>query len=44
MKRIGEAIAQEYKEIPAVDRNIKRILASLRILELDVSDLKMIQD
>lgn len=38
MKAIGEQIAKDYKEIPAVDRNIKRILASLRILELDICD------
>lgn len=39
LKRIGEEIAKEYKEVPAVDRNTKRILASVRILELNISDL-----
>ncbi|MEO0272893.1 MAG: hypothetical protein ABIM30_07380 [candidate division WOR-3 bacterium] len=43
MKEIGEAITKEYGEIPSVERNIKRVLASLRLLELNICDLTQIQ-
>lgn len=38
MKVIGELILKDYQGIPAIERNMKRILASLRILELNICD------
>jgi hypothetical protein len=49
MKKMGTRIsaikraAQELKElsggVPAVDRNVERILASVKMLEINVSDV-----
>ncbi|MGD8983511.1 MAG: hypothetical protein PVI53_05775 [Desulfobacteraceae bacterium] len=39
-KTTQELIAlSEQKEIPAVERNAKRILASTKMLKLDISDI-----
>ncbi len=44
--RVIKKAAQELKErhggIPAVERNAERILASLKMLEINISDLSML--
>lgn len=40
MKRLAEGIMKEGNEIEAVKRNTKRILASIAMLEYNVSDVK----
>jgi hypothetical protein len=40
MKKLAEGIMKEGNEIEAVKRNTKRILASIAMLEFNVSDVK----
>ncbi|OPY75887.1 MAG: hypothetical protein A4E64_01765 [Syntrophorhabdus sp. PtaU1.Bin058] len=40
MKKLAEGIMKEGNEIEAVKRNTKRILASIAMLECNVSDVK----
>jgi len=40
MKKLAEGIMKEGSEIEAVKRNTKRILASIAMLEFNVSDVK----
>ena len=42
MKRIAGEAAETGHEIPAVVRNVKRILASIKMLEINVSDVSEI--
>ncbi len=42
MKRIAGEVAKTGHEIPAVVRNAKRILASVKMLEINVSDVSEI--
>ena len=42
MKRIAGEVAETGHEIPAVVRNVKRILASIKMLEINVSDVSEI--
>jgi len=39
MKRIAGEIEYAGHEIPAVVRNVKRIMASIKMLEINVSDV-----
>jgi putative NADH-flavin reductase len=42
MKRIAGEVAHAGHEIPAVVRNAKRIMASIKMLEINVSDVSEI--
>ncbi len=39
LKRTAEGIESESADFPAVRHNIRRVLASIRMLELNVSDV-----
>jgi hypothetical protein len=39
IKKAAEELKELYRNIPAVDRNAARILASVKMLEINVSDL-----
>lgn len=39
MRSIAEQLRETGKEIVTIDRNIKRILSSIRILEMNVRDV-----
>ena len=39
MKKSAEALKQLGKDFPTVDRNIVRILASIKMLEINISDI-----
>lgn len=41
LKKTAENLKGLGSDFPAVDRNIKRILASIKMLELNVSDLRL---
>ncbi len=42
MRQLAEELREKGKGIQAVERNVDRILASIRILELNVSDVRML--
>lgn len=42
MKGIAGEMAETVHEIPAVVRNVKRILASIKMLEINISDVSEI--
>jgi putative NADH-flavin reductase len=42
MKRIAGEVAKTGHDIPAVVRNAKRIMASIKMLEINVSDVSEI--
>jgi len=42
MKRVAGAVEDAGHEIPAVVRNAKRIMASIKMLEINVSDVSEI--
>ena len=42
MRQLAEELREEGRGIQAVERNVDRILASIRILELNVSDVRML--
>lgn len=39
LKRAAEAIEENSADFPAVHRNIRRVLAGIKMLELNVSDI-----
>ena len=39
MKKSAEALKQLGQDFPTVDRNIVRILASIKMLEINISDI-----
>jgi hypothetical protein len=39
MKRSAEELSRLSKDFPAINRNVARILASIKMLEINVSDL-----
>ena len=39
MKQTAEALNRLGKDIPAINRNIVRILASIKMLEINISDI-----
>ncbi len=39
MQEIAEELVERAEDIPAVERNIVRIKASLKMLELNISDI-----
>jgi hypothetical protein len=39
MKRSAEALSLLGKDFPAINRNVARILASIKMLEINISDL-----
>lgn len=39
IRKAAQDLAELASEFPAVDRNVRRILASVKMLELNVSDL-----
>ena len=39
IRKAAEELKKGYSEFPAIDRNVARILASVKMLELNVSDL-----
>jgi hypothetical protein len=39
IKKTAEELKDLAKDIPAVNRNVDRILASVKMLELNISDL-----
>ena len=39
MKKSAQALKRFGKDFPAVDRNIVRILASIKMLEINISDI-----
>jgi len=39
MKRSAEELSRLGKDFPAVNRNIARILASIKMLEINISDI-----
>ena len=38
-KKAAQELKDLYKEIPAVERNAARILASVKMLEINISDI-----
>ncbi len=40
IKKAAEELKEMSAEIPAVDRNTARILASVKMLEINISDVK----
>ncbi|MBW1800343.1 MAG: hypothetical protein JRJ85_06390 [Deltaproteobacteria bacterium] len=40
LRRIADELKQRGKGIPAVEKNVDRILANIKMLELNVSDAK----
>jgi hypothetical protein len=43
IKKGAEELRELYRSIPAVERNAARILASVKMLEINVSDLLLIK-
>jgi hypothetical protein len=39
IKKAAQELKESYREIPAVERNAARILASLKMLEINISDI-----
>ena len=39
IKKAAQELKESYHEIPAVERNSARILASVKMLEINISDL-----
>ena len=39
IKKAAQELKDLYKEIPAVERNAARILASVKMLEINISDI-----
>jgi len=39
MKRSADELSQLGKDFPAINRNVVRILASIKMLEINISDL-----
>ncbi len=39
IKRLAEGLLEKGSEVQAVKRNVKRVLATVRILELEVCDV-----
>lgn len=39
IKKAAQELKDLYKEIPAVERNAVRILASVKMLEINISDI-----
>ena len=39
IRKAAEKLKKDYSEIPAIDRNVARILASVKMLEINVSDV-----
>ena len=39
IRKAAEELKKDYSEIPAIDRNVARILASVKMLEINVSDV-----
>ena len=39
MKKMAEELKQRGEDFPALYRNVSRVLASIKMLELNVSDL-----
>ncbi len=44
MRRIAEELKQLGEDFPALSRNLVRILASLKMLEINVSDIVQLED
>lgn len=44
MRRIAEELKQLGEDFPALSRNLVRILASLKMLEINVSDIVELED
>jgi proteasome assembly chaperone (PAC2) family protein len=42
MKKMAEELKQMGEDFPALNRNISRILASIKMLELNISDVATI--
>jgi hypothetical protein len=42
IKKAAQELKERHGGIPAVERNAERILASLKMLEINVSDLAML--
>ncbi len=40
MRRLAEDLKERSQGIQAVERNVERILASIKMLELNISDIK----
>ncbi len=40
IKKAAEELKEMSSEIPAIDRNTARILASVKMLEINISDVK----
>ena len=43
IRKAAEELKDFYGSLPAVDRNAARILASVKMLEINVSDLFMVE-
>jgi hypothetical protein len=39
MKKTAEGLKKAGKDFPALDRNVSRLLASIKMLELNISDV-----
>ena len=42
MRQLAEELKVKGRRIQAVDRNVDRILASIKMLELNISDVRML--
>ena len=42
IRKAAEELKKEYAGIPAVERNASRILASVKMLEINISDVLML--
>ena len=42
IKKAAQELKDYYTEVPAIERNAARILASVKMLEINISDLLML--